>query len=154
MAFYNPFPATYQNPYYQQMQQQIPVPQQQIQQQPVQSQIQPSQPMNSNLIWVSGEAGAKAYLVAPNTTVQLWDSEAQVIYLKSADASGMPSIKTLDYTIRNENQPIQTLQHTDDNFISREEFDALKSDLDALQSELNKLKSRNNNNKKEDKRNG
>lgn len=70
-------------------------------QQPMAS-MQPQQQaqMNSNLIWVQGEAGAKSYLVAPNTTVQLWDSENQTIYLKSADASGMPSIKTLDYTIR------------------------------------------------------
>lgn len=63
--------------------------------------IQPrqNQPQNS-LIWVQGEAGAKAYPVAPNTTVQLWDSEAQIVYLKSADASGMPTMKILDYTIR------------------------------------------------------
>ena len=45
---------------------------------------QNAQSMSSNIIWVSGEAGAKAYLVAPNTTVQLWDSERQTIYLKSA----------------------------------------------------------------------
>lgn len=83
---YNGFPATYQNYYpqyngYNQMQNQ-----QQVQ--------------NNNIIWVSGEAGAKSYLVAPNTTVQLWDSDENVIYLKSADASGMPSIKVLDYTVR------------------------------------------------------
>ena len=65
----------------------------------------PQQPQG-NMIWVSGEAGAKAYLVAPNTTVQLWDSEAQTIYLKSADSSGMPTMKILDYQIR-DNAPAQ-----------------------------------------------
>lgn len=54
----------------------------------------------NTIIWVQGEAGAKSYLVAPGTTVQLWDSESQTIYLKSADQCGMPSIKILDYTIR------------------------------------------------------
>lgn len=145
MAFYNnPFPATYQNPYYQQQQQM----------QPTQPQVvgtQMSSPTN-NLIWVQGEAGMKAYLVAPNTTVPLWDSEAQVIYLKSADASGMPSVKTLDYTIRAENQPVQALQTQDHNFIGRDEFNALKGELDALKSELSNLKPRNT--KKEDKNNG
>ena len=66
-------------------------------------QYQPVQQTNTQqngIIWVSGEAGAKAYMVAPNNTVQLWDSESQTIYLKSADASGMPSMKVLDYTIR------------------------------------------------------
>ena len=51
----------------------------------------PAQNQNNNgLIWVQGEAGAKSYLVAPNTTIMLMDSEASKFYLKSADASGMP----------------------------------------------------------------
>ena len=70
---------------------------------------QPQQNANS-IIWVQGEAGAKSYLVAPNTTVQLWDSEDQVIYLKSADASGMPSMKILDYKIRDTSSPAQQTQ--------------------------------------------
>lgn len=60
----------------------------------------PTQNQQNGIIWVQGEAGAKSYLVAPNNTVQLWDSESQTIYLKSADASGMPSMKVLDYSIR------------------------------------------------------
>lgn len=65
----------------------------------------------SSIIWVSGEAGAKAYLVAPNSSVQLWDSESQTIYLKSADASGMPSMRVLDYTFRETQRPqIESLE--------------------------------------------
>lgn len=64
----------------------------------------PYQP-TSGIIWVSGEAGAKAYLVAPNNSVQLWDSEGQTIYLKSADAAGMPSMRILDYTFRETQKP-------------------------------------------------
>ena len=62
---------------------------------PTQHNAQSNQFQNgtSSLIWVNGEVGAKSYLVAPNTTVVLWDSESQTIYLKSADAAGMPSIK-------------------------------------------------------------
>lgn len=82
MAYYNGgFPATYQQMY------------------PPVMQTQQQAPQNG-LIWVQGEQAAKSYLVAPNSTVQLWDSEEKVIYLKSADASGMPSMKILDYTIR------------------------------------------------------
>ena len=143
MAYNNIFPMSYQNPYYQQVMPQQMQPQNL--QQANQQQIQ-----NSNIIWVSGEAGAKSYLVAPNTTVQLWDSESQTIYLKSADASGMPSIKTLDYTIRAENQPIQTISDNSNKFILRDEFNGLKAELDGLKSELNKLKPH----KKEGKQNG
>ena len=99
------------------------------------------QPVNNNsIIWVQGEAGAKSYLVAPNTTVQLWDTESQVIYLKSADASGMPSMKVIDYTVRGSELPNATLDDFDNKFISRDEFNALKSKIEGLQGEINKLK--------------
>lgn len=88
MAYNNGFPMNYPQFYPQQMAQQPP-----------------QNTQNNSMIWVSGEAGAKAYLVSPNTTVQLWDSESPIIYLKSADASGMPSMKVLDYKIREQAQP-------------------------------------------------
>ena len=83
------------------------------------------------IIWVQGEAGAKSYLVAPGTTVQLWDSENQTIYLKSADASGLPSIKTLDYTIR-ETAP----KPEPASWASREELEALRAEIEKLKEAL------------------
>ena len=97
----------------------------------------------TGIIWVQGEAGAKSYLVAPNTTVQLWDSESQTIYLKSADATGMPSIKTLDYTIRDANAPIQNQLDTS-KFVT---WDALEEKLNALR--YNKTMQRKENTKNE-----
>lgn len=82
---------------------------------------------NSGPIWVQGEAGAKSYLVAPNTTVALWDSEAQVIYLKSADPSGMPQMKVLDYTIRGGKPLNQEIKY------------ATKADLEELRKKLDEL---------------
>lgn len=101
MAYNNPFPASYQPINYQPQNyvQQPQVPQMQPQQ------VQPQTPSNNPMIWVQGETGAKSYLLAPNTTLPLWDSESQVIYLKSTDASGMPSMKILEYTIRDNSQP-------------------------------------------------
>lgn len=120
---YNFFPAGYQA--YQ------PIPQQQNNYIPQQNNQQ-AQAQQSNLLWVQGEAGAKSYLVAPNTTVTLWDTESQTIYIKSADASGMPSIKTLDYTVR-DGVP-------DSRQISPEKAYATKDDVDYLKSEINALK--------------
>lgn len=143
MALYNAgFPATYQPMY------------QPVQYQPVQYQ-QPQQPqqqaqMSSSIIWVSGEAGAKAYLVAPNTTVQLWDSEKQTIYLKSADASGMPSMRVLDYTIRDSapQKPVNAAISPMAEYADRAETDAIKaeiaayrSDMDAIRAEMESFKS-------------
>ena len=90
----------------------------------------------NGIIWVSGEAGAKAYMIAPNSTVQLWDSEEQVIYLKSADASGMPSMKILDYTVRETNQPTAKKAISNDVYVTKEE---LKAYQDALEKRLKAL---------------
>lgn len=119
MAYNNGFPMNYNYQYQQQFQQPIPTPQPQI-----------NQNQNNPIIWVSGEAGAKAFLVAPNTTVQLWDSENPVIFLKSADASGMPSMKILDYTIREGEKPQNTpLKSEMNNYATKEELNAFRSEI-------------------------
>lgn len=88
----------------------------------------------SGLIWVSGMSSAKAYPVAPNQTVVLWDSEAQSVYLKSADATGMPSMKILDYTIRENEQTVNGLNRQLDmsNYVTKEE---LKKALEGVRHE-------------------
>lgn len=83
------------------------------------------------IIWVQGEAGAKSYLVAPNKTVPLWDSESQTIYIKSADASGMPTMKIIDYTIR-DNSTAQMPHLTDDTHYATHE------ELIELEKRINK----------------
>ena len=99
-------------------------------------QLMPQTPNYQNgIIWVQGEAGAKSYLVAPNTTVALWDSEDKVIYLKSSDASGMPSIKTLDYTIRENGSTTPNFVPNSD-FITKDDISRIESRLDAVEDKL------------------
>lgn len=96
----------------------------------------------NNLTWVTGETGAKSYLVAPNSTATLWDSEAQTIYLKSADASGMPSMKILDYTIRDTGAnsgnipPVVNEPNNNTEYVLKSDFDALKQELEGLREEI------------------
>ena len=90
----------------------------------------PTQNQSTGPIWIQGEAAAKSYLVAPGTTVALWDSESQTIYLKSADASGMPSMRILDYTIRD-----MPTQH---NPVSGTEY-ATKADVEELRKQIAEL---------------
>lgn len=120
MAYNNGFPVGYQQ--YQQYPQYFPT-------QPTVPQTQQAQ--TNGLIWIQGEAAAKSYLVAPGTTVALWDSESQTIYLKSADASGMPSMRTLDYTIREMAQA--------KNPVSGPEY-ATKEDLEKLRQKIAEIK--------------
>ena len=129
MAYNNGFPIGYQQ-YYPQTYQHVSAA----------NQYSGQQPANSGLIWVQGEAGAKSYLVAPNTTVALWDSENQIIYLKSADASGMPSIKTLDFTVRGAQTDSNAIKDDDHKYIPKKEFEALQADVEALRDDLDKMK--------------
>lgn len=89
----------------------------------------------SSLIWVQGEGAAKSYPVAPNTSVPLWDSEANVVYIKSADASGMPSIKILDYTVR-DNAPRTAEIQPQSNFVTRNELADVQKEIDALKAKF------------------
>ena len=92
-------------------------------------QVQPAQ-QSSQIIWVSGEAGAKSYLVAPGNTVMLLDAENSVFYLKSADASGMPlPLRIFDYKERQNpsasdfKAPASDFSDFNDKFVTREEFE-------------------------------
>lgn len=97
---------------------------------------QPQPINNSALIWVQGEQAAKSYLTAPNTTVPLWDTEQQRIYLKSTDASGMPSIKVLEYRILEASGTARSvLNGSDDKVIDY----ATKTDLKGIYERLEAL---------------
>lgn len=117
--------------------------QQQYNQNQQYNQINQNQSPNG-IIWVQGESGAKSYLVAPNCTVQLWDSESQTIYIKSADASGMPSIKILDYTIRNDqkekNENNINQINADNNVNMESEIKDLNEKIQNMEKEISQLK--------------
>jgi len=104
--------------------------------------MQTPQYNGNNLTWVTGIGGAKSYLVAPNCTATLWDSEQQTIYLKSADASGMPSIKIIDYTIRDEGAnsgnipPVMNEPNHSTEYVLKSDFEALKAELEGLREEI------------------
>jgi len=94
-----------------------------------------------NIIWVQGLEGAKAYQIAPGVTLPLWDSDAQIIYLKSCDASGMPSMKVIDYTIRSEptRKAQNALSGTNSTTVTVDDLNALQSQIDALKQQIERM---------------
>lgn len=109
--------ATYNNPY---VPQYVP-----------QAYIPPQQPQNS-ITWVKGEQEANNYLIAPNSTVPLWDSDTETIYFKQSDAAGRVSMKILKYTIE---EP-KTETNEPSNYVTKEDFESF---ADRLQKQLDKL---------------
>lgn len=88
---------------------------------------QNQQPAPPSIVWVQNEAEASSYLVAPNSAVTLWDSNAPVIYLKQADASGRPTMKVYDLVERKHTVQTPTVEYAP---LSR--LEELEARLDAL----------------------
>lgn len=120
---YNYYPATYQNPYY------VQYPQTQNVQQ-------------TGIIWVTSEAEAQSYPVAPNNAVALWDSSKPAVYIKQADASGKPIMKVYDLAERSElaqiKQNDQGYKLTD--FALKSEIEPILNELDTIKADIKMLK--------------
>lgn len=82
------------------------------------------QTQTSGINWVQGIEGAKAYPIAPNANVMLMDSSANTFYIKSADATGRPTISLYDYEERKVGNDATTQNKTAD-FVTKEELYAI-----------------------------
>ena len=126
MAYYQP----YQNQYVTQLAQgytPVQVPQQNV---------APVQQNNNGIIWIQGEQAAKSYMVAPNNTVLLMDSESQRFYLKSTDVSGMPlPLRVFEYaeiTQNGTNKPQEEKAVDYSSFATKAEFDAFRDEIHGI----------------------
>lgn len=142
MAYPNPYPQPYQYQYAPQVQQPMDrLAQLQAQQYQLPQMQQAAQPPQTNqgLLWVQGEAGAKSYLVAPNTTVLLMDSEGSRFYLKSTDNAGMPSLRVFEYSEVSQNAPQASQSvptNLDDKYVTREEYTRLQAKYAEIMDKL------------------
>lgn len=95
---------------------------------------------NQGLLWVQGEAAAKSYLVAPNTTVLLLDSEGSRFYLKSTDNAGMPNLRTFEYREVPQNAPQAQqapAENLDDKYVTRDEYKSLQAQCKDMMDKIN-----------------
>lgn len=132
-------PYGYQPGYYgQAMLDQLAQLRQNAYQQPMMGQAAQQTQGTPSIIWVQGEEGAKAYMVAAGNSVLLMDSENSAFYIKSTDASGMPlPLRVFDYKERTTaaKTPPQTAQQPGVEFVTRAEFDALAARCAALEKQ-------------------
>lgn len=84
-----------------------------------------SQQAQQNLIRVNGIDGARAYQMTANSTVALFDANDDLMYVKSTDGAGFPSIRIFRFC--EESAEAKQAQTTD--FVSREEFNQLKKEV-------------------------
>lgn len=123
--YFVPQAPTFQPNYYQPL---VPVQQNQPKQEP--------QGQFSSLWFNGGENEAKAYPVGPNNAVALWSESEPVIFLKSADATGKPSLKIYDLTERN----TTLIEEKTGEYITKEDFNSLGNIVSGFADIVSSLK--------------
>lgn len=114
-----------------------------LNQQKMQYQQMPQQ--TNDLIFVLGQNEAESYPVAPNNTVTLWDKNNATIYIKSANAQGVPSIRILDFVERVPNASKTPEKHDcqcGDKFATKEQLTALEGKYDEIMAIVEELKAK------------
>lgn len=124
---------------------------------PQYSQPQYQQQVNPTMIWVDGEAAARAYQIPPThpigQPIALWDNNDMVIYLKSIDSFGRPApLKKIRYTVEAEQQSQQMSalpggngNSGNDGFSGSTENYVTKDDLESLKNEIRTMMQQNQN---------
>lgn len=106
-------------------------------------------PQSGGINWVQGESGAKSFLVAPNTSVMLMDSEDEVFYIKTSDASGMPlPLRVFEYRERGKSPDTAIIPQPSidlSSYVTKDEFEAF---CGSISGKLDALSRRNNGGKK------
>ena len=100
---------------------------------------------NSNsMIWVQGESGAKAYPIAPGSSVALFDSEKDRFFIKSADNSGMPlPLRIFNFTEQKESSQLNNIHDKSNDYVTRKEFNELLDKINNKNQYVRKEKSNN-----------
>lgn len=74
-------------------------------------------PYSQQLLRVNGLEGAKSYQTYPGSTVALFDNSEDIMYIKSLDQCGFPTIRTFRF------EEIKPQTMPSGNFVSREEME-------------------------------
>lgn len=127
----------YNNPYFNPYQQ-YPYTQPTQQQTPMTNYLQ--------LTFINGIEGAKAFIVAPNQTIYLKDSDSNILYEKKADAQGRYTLTAFELKPVEINTPTAPVKSE---YATTSDLNALKSffteQVNILSSEIKKaVKTQNN----------
>lgn len=78
------------------------------------------------LIRVTGMDGAKAYQMPPNSVVPLFDADNDIMYIKSTDGAGFPTIRAFAF------QPVENPTPQAQQYVTREEFNDTLAQVSQL----------------------
>lgn len=128
--YYNNYSAyqPYQSHYNQRQAQNYPSYQYQPQMPPTSPMMSPNNAPQPIVAYVNGIEGAKGYILYPNQTAILFDSDnKEKFYIKTADANGVPMLEK--YIKIKEDSAPAPVHMPENEFVTRKEFEALKEML-------------------------
>lgn len=99
---------------------------------------QQPQQNTSGIIWVSGINEAQMYPVAPNNAVALWEQSGKAIYLKSADATGKPSLRIFELSERKDMPQAADVKAPE--YVTKDDLDEILSVLKGVTGEIEQMK--------------
>lgn len=86
--------------------------------------ITPVQNRQNGIIWVQGEEGARAYMIPPNSTAMMLDSDNEgKFYIKTADNIGMSNLRTFSFKEIIDVQPVEN----PDKYATKDDLQELKN---------------------------
>ena len=99
-------------------------------------------PQMNQYAFVNGVEGAKSFMIQPNQTVMLMDSDNPICYMKQSNSLGQSTLRyfklveTDENTVRNLNNP--TPIPSNQEFVLKADFDALNQRVDEILKSLRK----------------
>ena len=97
----------------------------------------------TGIIWVSGESEASMYPIAPNNAIALWEKSGKTVYLKSADATGKPTLRIYDLSERTK-MPVDDVSLTDGKlptYATKDELSAVLTAINECEGIISSLRS-------------
>jgi len=74
---------------------------------------QPMQAQRHEIVKVNGENGARAFQMAPNSSVLLLDETEPIVWLKTTDGAGYPSLTPYAITPYKKEEPVDAIKALD-----------------------------------------
>lgn len=96
-------------------------------------QHQPQQQPMHGFVYVTGIDGAKAYQMPPNSEMPLFDDSGDVLYIKTTDGAGFPTITVVDCT-RRDSQPV-----SQQDVPTMADVEAVHNEIEQLRREIHEL---------------
>lgn len=93
---------------------------------PYNTQYNAPQNAANQLIRVTGIDGAKAYQMAANSTVALFDSNEDIMYVKTTDGAGFGTIRAFSFS---EIDLSATAKPTATEYVTKAEFEKLRNEV-------------------------